>query len=143
MSENHWEDVANFHRKFGLPEATTDPGPHHIPQSNEAARAMVKFRIKFMQEELQEFIDGFEDEDIAQMADALIDLEYVVLGTSHMLGLPHQELWDDVQAANMRKERASADGSNSKRGSALDVIKPAGWVGPDGASILKTHGYNA
>jgi len=36
------------------------------------------------------------------------------------------ELWDDVQRANMSKERAT-DASQSKRGSSFDVIKPAGW----------------
>lgn len=140
MSENHWADVASFHSKFGLHEATERPGP--VNQTNEEFEAMVLFRINFMQEELAEFIKGFHEGDIVQMADALIDLEYVVLGTSHLLGLPHPELWDDVQAANMRKERAAADGSNSKRGSALDVIKPAGWVGPDGAAILREHGFD-
>lgn len=140
MSENHWADVAAFHSKFGLHEATERPGPRFM--DDKEAREMIEFRIKFMQEELAEFVKGYEEEDIAQMADALIDLEYVVLGTSHLLGLPHPELWDDVQAANMRKERAAADGSNSKRGSALDVIKPAGWVGPDGAAILREHGFN-
>jgi predicted HAD superfamily Cof-like phosphohydrolase len=141
MSENHWADVAAFHAKFGLPEATSDPGHHQLPKSSFDMAALIKFRLQFMQEELDEFLKGWEEGDYAQMADALIDLEYVVLGTSHMLGFPHPELWDDVQAANMRKERAATDGSNSKRGSALDVIKPEGWVGPDGASILRKYGY--
>lgn len=38
-------------------------------------------------------------------------------------------LWDDVQRANMSKERAlRAD--QSKRGSTWDVFKPVGWVPP-------------
>lgn len=45
-------------------------------------------------------------------------------------------LWDDVQEANMAKERATRD-DQSKRGSAaFDIIKPAGWVGPDTAGVI-------
>lgn len=38
-------------------------------------------------------------------------------------------LWDDVQRANMSKVRAKS-AAESKRGSAWDVVKPAGWIGP-------------
>ena len=48
------------------------------------------------------------------------------------------ELWDDVQRANMSKERATK-ASDSKRGSTFDVIKPAGWVGPRTDEIIAKH----
>ena len=38
--------------------------------------------------------------------DALIDLTYVAMGTAYMMGLPWQDLWDEVQRANMSKVRA-------------------------------------
>lgn len=38
-------------------------------------------------------------------------------------------LWEDVQRANMSKERALSK-DQSKRGSTWDVFKPAGWIGP-------------
>ena len=38
-------------------------------------------------------------------------------------------LWDDVQRANMSKERAVSK-DQSKRGSTWDVFKPEGWIGP-------------
>lgn len=46
-----------------------------------------------------------------------------------------RELWDDVQRANMTKVRATS-ASQSKRKTSLDVIKPEGWVGPNGGKIL-------
>lgn len=50
-----------------------------------------------------------------------------------------QLLWDDVQRANMAKERATRD-DQSKRGSAaFDIIKPDGWVPPNGALIVKEY----
>lgn len=48
------------------------------------------------------------------------------------------ELWVDVQRANMSKERALKAG-DSKRGSTWDVIKPEGWVPPRTAEIIAKH----
>jgi predicted HAD superfamily Cof-like phosphohydrolase len=48
------------------------------------------------------------------------------------------ELWADVQRANMSKERALRE-ADSKRGSTYDVIKPAGWVPPQTEAIIARH----
>ena len=155
MTTQLFNDVGDFHEKFDLPFVRNFPidnpdgsttygddapaGP--IKRSAKKLNELLEFRTKFLDEELDEFKKGIAEGDIAQQADALVDLVYVALGTAHMLGLPWDQLWDDVQRANMTKERAAADGSNSKRGSDLDVIKPAGWVGPDTVGILLTHGF--
>lgn len=134
---HNFDDVGMFHEKFGLPSVCwiSDIGPKELPQE------LVEFRIKFLQEELDEFIEGYNEDDQAKMADALIDLVYVAMGTAHFMGLPWQELWKDVQQANMRKVRAQSDGSNSKRGSSFDVVKPEGWVGPKTEEILSSYGW--
>jgi predicted HAD superfamily Cof-like phosphohydrolase len=120
-------DVYDFHRKFMVPMAS---GPSFLDQ------ATFEFRKKFLQEELNEFIQGHTTGDMHLAADSLIDLVYVALGTALMMGLPWCQLWDKVQDANMAKERAKDDGSNSKRGSPLDVIKPDGWQAPDHTGAL-------
>jgi hypothetical protein len=71
------------------------------------------------------------------LADALVDIVYVAMGTAYMMGLPWQQLWDEVQRSNMDKVRAS-DASQSKRKNSLDVVKPQGWVGPDLKSIIES-----
>src|SRR3546814_5926129 len=109
-----------------------------------------------MQEELDEFIeaagfnptydasggrDGLNNhgvQNLAQQADALVDLVYVALGTAVMLGLPWDWLWNDVQRANMAKVRGM-----TKRGHAVDVTKPPGWQGPQNQRILDLAGYNS
>lgn len=136
MTYEH-QDVGLFHERFGL-DNTHWPrtiGPRDLPDG------LLDFRLKFMQEELAEFIKGMEEDDIGQMADALVDLAYVIHGTAHLLGLPWDTLWNDVQRANMSKVRANPDGSNSKRGSSFDVVKPAGWVGPHTNLILRNYGF--
>jgi len=71
---------------------------------------------------------------------ALVKTAYV---TAAMMGTPWPRCWSHVQLANLAKVRAAADGSNSKRGSAFDIVKPAGWTSPDAAiwATLKRAGW--
>lgn len=80
-------------------------------------------------------------QDLAKIADGLIDLAYVVKGTAHFYGLPWQDLWDEVQRANMSKRRAATDGSDSTRKSRLDVVKPADFVPPRIHDVLLAAGW--
>lgn len=121
-------DVRLFQEKFDVPMA---PMPSFLDLSAEI------FRHKFMQEELDEFFKACQERNLEEAADALVDLVYVVHGTALMMGLPWQQLWDEVQRANMTKERAKADGSNSKRSSSLDVVKPPGWQKPNHTPVLQ------
>lgn len=93
-----------------------------------------------MREELDEFCEGLIDDDHAKMADALVDLVYVAMGTAHLLGYPWEQLWEEVQAANLRKRRA-ATADESKRGSTHDVVKPHGWTPPAIEAILQSWGW--
>lgn len=156
MQTSNFDDVGRFHAKFGLPETTFhDCYPRH-PEPE-----MMLFRMKFMLEEFLEFLLGIGavlkfnpltqaieieypyKEAVAkhdQMFDALIDLVYVAYGTAHILGYPWQRGWEQVQAANMSKERATEE-TASERGGTFDVIKPPGWVAPDIAGLLNECGW--
>lgn len=50
-----------------------------------------------------------------------------------MMHVPWDSCWRHVQEANMSKRRAQADGSDSKRKSSFDVVKPSGWRAPEAA----------
>jgi predicted HAD superfamily Cof-like phosphohydrolase len=147
----NWVDVGKFHRKFGLDCAQQGIGPRELPKE------MIEFRLKFLIEELEELASAYGyrlninlerlagawlgHKDIAKVADSLIDLVYVALGTAHLEGLPWQDLWDEVQRANMSKERAQR-AEQSARGSSFDVIKPAGWRAPDIEGVLTEWGWD-
>lgn len=133
-TSNHL-DVAKFHHKFKLRETDIAGVPGPVPISED----LYLFRKGFLKEELDEFQEAWECGDMAGLADALIDLVYVALGTAHLFGIPWQPLWDEVQRANMSKERGTA--STSKRNSEYDVIKPEGWTPPDIAGILEQWGF--
>lgn len=120
-------DIRTFHEKFGVPMS---PVPAFLDP------AATLFRQKFMQEELNEFHEAYQQRDLALAFDALLDLVYVTIGTALKMGLPWPQGWERVQEANMAKRLAKPDGSDSKRGSPMDVVKPEGWTPPDHANLL-------
>ena len=131
---DYFEDVGDFHRKFGLKKAglALKLRPHLLPQDD------FYFRLAFILEETQELIVAHRNSDLAGCADALIDIVYVALGAAQEMELPWQALWAEVQRANMTKERATGDDDpRSKRGYGKDIIKPEGWRPPDLAGVLR------
>ena len=137
------EDVADFNRKFSM---LIGYRPQHLTK-----RKLIE-RVEFMREELREFAEaaglagdlhvlceGTASQDLAGMADALVDIVYVAKGTAVMMGLGEvwPEMWAEVQRANMAKERGVG-----KRGNLVDCIKPPGWVGPNHEAILARAGYD-
>lgn len=137
IRSNLFEDVRQFHAKFGLTTYQWHAGQK--PQMLDGPTS--DFRIKFMQEELNEFGDALVEGDMAKAADALADLVYVALGTAHMMRVPFDAIWAEVQRANMAKVRATgADDPLSIRKNSLDVVKPPGWQPPDVAKVLREAG---
>lgn len=133
MSEFH--DVGQFHFKFGLDNVTYNgPGPRQVSEE------LLDFRERFMEEELREFKEARAAGNIVDMADALVDQVYVIIGTAHLLGLPWFALWSAVQNANMAKQRA-VTAEESARGSTFDVIKPPGWQPPNIEMVLERAGW--
>lgn len=130
MKMSNYSDVRAFQTKFGQLVGNV---PRHL------TRRKLNERIAQMQEELDEFITAVDNDDIAEQADALVDLVYFALGTAAHMGLPWQALWVDVQRANMSK----VPGVKPERGFLVDCIKPKGWEGPKTMAILKEHGYVA
>lgn len=136
--QSNFRDVGDFHQKFGLPAVNGDPGPR------EWNTELIEFRKKFLYEEWTEFYEGVDEQDHAKMADALVDLAWVAMGTAHLLGYPWQELWNEVVRANLAKKKVEPDGSdNSGKGRPLsqDIVKPPDWQPPDIEGILARHGF--
>ncbi len=129
-----FELVGEFHRRFDLTHVSDGPPRQLTPHEFE-------FRDKFMQEELDEYREAVATGDMAKAADALVDLVYVALGTAHLHRFPFDDVFTEVQRANMTKVMATS-AEESKRGSQLDVIKPAGWTPPDVEGILRGRGWS-
>jgi predicted HAD superfamily Cof-like phosphohydrolase len=72
--------------------------------------------------------------DIPKWADGHIDVKYISEGNLAKFGVQSQPLWEEVQAANMRKAGGPiVDGK---------LRKPEGWVGPDIEGALRRQGWS-
>lgn len=138
-------DIAAFHEKF---ELEYKGKPRILPGD------LAQFRMGFIQEEFSEYhgslvgaansiVEG--DPEGVQVylekaLDALVDLVYVIMGTSYLHGFDFNEAWRRVHQANMAKIKTPS-ASMSKRDSPYDVIKPEGWVAPDLSDLVEDHRY--
>jgi len=123
---SYWvQDIADMHRKYGVNEAVRK-------LDAEKLKAFLEFRIRFLQEELDEMRNTDDPEEIT---DALIDLCVVAIGTMDALEIDASKAWDVVHDANMSKEV----GIKASRPNPLglpDLIKPEGWVAPSHAGNI-------
>jgi predicted HAD superfamily Cof-like phosphohydrolase len=72
------QDVAAFHSLFGAPVVDE-------PALPDAKRCTL--RVNLLQEELDELKAALEAGDVVEAADALADLQYVLAGAVHELGM--------------------------------------------------------
>lgn len=118
--------VRLMHKKFGISGGST---PHKLEKDER------EFRIKAMQEELDEYRDA---ETLEDELDALQDLKVFVNGTLERQGMANIDThsYNRIMHANLSKEL----GGNAKRGNfQLDLVKPKGWKAPDHSDLLM-HG---
>jgi hypothetical protein len=119
MSSNWVDDIEYMHDKYGVWEVVNK-------MDQETLRALLDFRIKFLQEELDELRGANNPDDVI---DALIDLCVVAIGTLDMLDAPTRSSWDRVLEANMAKEVGVKESRPNPLG-LPDLIKPVGWKAP-------------
>lgn len=122
MSTNWVKDMQDMHAKFGV-----NPVIRGLDKAK--LMAFIQFRIKFLQEELDEMIVSNNGDDTV---DALIDLCVVAIGTLDALDVNAYTAWDRVLESNMTKEV----GIKASRPNPLglpDLIKPEGWIAPSHA----------
>lgn len=130
LTRSHHRMVEEFHEKFDLrPSSDSLVKDQHMCEEDVRDRIeLLMFRVGFLQEELSEYCLAVGRGDREKALDALVDLEYVLLGCAVLHKFDrYDEAFERVHAVNMMKERASSDGSNSARTSKFDVIKPANW----------------
>lgn len=91
-------------------------------------------RLSFMMEELSEISNAMTRNNVADIADGLVDLVYFALGTMVLMDMPITKLWQAVHNSNMTKI-----GGISKRGIEGDAQKSDSYIAPDIMSILNTE----
>ena len=120
--------LRDFHERFG---AYIEPAPTaDIPAEVGAVRA------DLIAEELEEYRAAFRAGDLVEIADALSDLLYLVMGTylSHGLQEIAAQLFDEVHRSNMTK--LDADGKPVYRTDGK-VLKSPLFSPPDLGLIIR------
>lgn len=94
--------VAEFHRTFKHPVELKPLIP---------GEARCRLRVALLEEELREFQQAIERQDLTAIADALCDLQYVLSGAILEFGLgpKFKVLFDEVQRSNMSKTCSSIE----------------------------------
>ncbi len=131
MSKNWVQDISDMHTKFGVNAKLRE-------MDRDKLEAFLKFRIDFLEEELDEMRKAVVDYQAGRISgsqaaddtvDALIDLCVVAIGTLDGFDVDAYEAWNRVHNANMAKEV----GIKASRPNPLglpDLIKPEDWTAP-------------
>lgn len=119
MSKNWVKDIAQMHEKFGVNEKVNE-------FDNEKLKEFARFRINFLEEELNELKTAKSAEDVV---DALVDLCVVAIGTLDSFGVDAYKAWNRVHSANMKKEVGVKESRPNPLG-LPDLVKPKGWRAP-------------
>lgn len=92
-----------------------------------------------IKEEFYELSDAYRNFDSVECADACADLIWVIEGFCHSMGIPLQQVWDEVARSNHSK--ISNSGKIIKR---IDgkVLKPDTYSPPDIKRILEQGSNN-
>jgi predicted HAD superfamily Cof-like phosphohydrolase len=119
----YFTDVKDFHVAFGQ-RVGEKP---ELPNNDERI-----LRVNLIAEEIEEYMDAEENNDIVEIADALADIIYIACGTAVSYGIPLDEIFNEVHRSNMAK---LVDGKVLRRADGK-IQKPEGWTAPDIKSII-------
>lgn len=94
--EDKLNKVAEFHSAFGI---ENNQEPSHLDE------AQIMLRYNLMKEENEEYLEAAKKNDLIEVADALGDQLYILLGTILRHGLQHKiaEVFDEIHRSNMSK----------------------------------------
>lgn len=108
------------------------------PTSPEVALAL--FRIALIEEEVGELAESLAKENMVEVADAMGDILYVVLGTAVSLGIDLEPVFQEIHRSNMTKLVQDGNGqwTLTKRADGK-VLKPASYEPPDLQPIISNQ----
>jgi predicted HAD superfamily Cof-like phosphohydrolase len=115
------DDVRAFH-------LVTDTPVLASPQIPNADRILLRKRL--IDEEVNvELFTAMKENNIVEIADAIADSIYVLIGTALEYGIPLDAVWGEVQISNMAK--VDLDTGKVRRREDGKVLKSEGWTKPD------------
>ena len=122
------EKVKEFHKTFGI--GIGDDFRKQLPENK------VRLRHKLMEEENNEYLEAALKGDFVEVADALGDKLYVLLGTilEHGMHKVIQDVFDEIHQSNMSKLGEDGKPIYREDGKAM---KGKNYLPPDIKNILE------
>ena len=122
------DSVKQFHMAFKIGYSETP-----VADLGESKSTL---RYHLMQEENEEYLEAVQNNDLVEIADALGDMMYVLLGTILEHGLQHkiEAIFDEIQRSNMSKLDEEGNPISREDGK---IIKGTNYFKPDFSKILK------
>ncbi len=91
-------------------------------------------RYDLIKEELDEFKEAIDNNDIKEVADALTDILYVTYGAGHAFGIDLDKCFQEVQSSNMSKLGSDGKPIYNENGK---VLKGPNYFKPDLNKFLR------
>ena len=95
--------------------------------------------LDLITEEFNELFNAYAKGDLVEIADACADLKWVIEGLEVTLGIPAQEVWNEVGRSNLSK--ISDNGKILKREDGK-VLKPDTYSPPDIKKVFEKCNKN-
>jgi len=124
---NWSKDINNMHFKFGVHKWVNKM---IYKKDYYTLHEFLQFRMRFLDEELNETKEAIKYRHADDIVDGLIDLCVIAIGTLDILGVNANKAWNRVHRANMAKEVGQKESRPNDLG-LPDMIKPDDWIGPD------------
>ena len=91
-------------------------------------------RYNLIKEELEEFKQALDNNDLLEVADALTDILYVTYGAGHAFGINLDACFEEVQSSNMSKLGSDGKPIFNDQGK---VMKGPNYFKPDLSKYIK------
>ena len=91
-------------------------------------------RYNLIKEELEEFKQALDNNDLLEVADALTDILYVTYGAGHAFGINLDACFEEVQSSNMSKLGSDGKPIYNDHGK---VMKGPNYFKPDLSKFIK------
>ena len=121
----NFQKVKNFMETFG--QEVKSSASFSSPKIN-------NLRYNLIKEELDEFKQALDNNDLLEVADALTDILYVTYGAGHAFGINLDHCFEEVQNSNMSKLGNDGKPIYSDQGK---VMKGPNYFKPDLSKFIK------
>jgi|TARA_B110000259_G_C13748462_1_gene295530 NTP pyrophosphatase (non-canonical NTP hydrolase) len=104
-----------------------------VPTITDDVDPQIGLYMDLITEEYEELKEAYEQQDVVEVADALADMVWVIMGMASTLGIDFNDIWEEVKRSNMSKFTNNIIIRDGKTGK---ILKPSTFSEPDLAPIL-------